>query len=203
MLPFHALLKFFLSWWGVVVLAALDSSLFVFVPLGNDALVVYMTARNRDAFWIYPLLATLGSTLGAALTYWIGTALGDAGLDRLMPRRRAERLKSRLERTGALALAAPAILPPPFPLTAFVLTSGALRVDAARFFGVFAATRVIRFGIEALLARRYGTGVLRFMHSPRFRWVVIGFAVMAVVGTAASLLAAARHKQSPVAAADR
>jgi hypothetical protein len=41
---------FFLSWWGAFILAALDSSLVFFIPIANDALVVYLTARNPRMF---------------------------------------------------------------------------------------------------------------------------------------------------------
>lgn len=46
--------------------------------------------------------------------------------------------------------------------------------------------RLIRFGAEAILALRYGRGVLAFMESPPFRTVVIGFIVLAVAGSAAT-----------------
>jgi len=186
---FNSLLGLFVSWWGAILLAALDSSVFFFAPLGTDALVVYMAARNPHLFWVYPLLTTAGSTLGAALTFWIGTGAGEAGLDRFVSRRRLQQLKRRLEKKGAVALAIPAVLPPPFPLTAFVLASGAFEVDAKRFFGVFVVARLVRFGAEGLLAHRFGAGVLNVMRSPVFHWVIAVFVVLAIVGTTVSLVA--------------
>ena len=39
---------FFLTWWALVLLGALDASLFVFIPFGTDAVVIYMCARNQN-----------------------------------------------------------------------------------------------------------------------------------------------------------
>jgi len=78
------------------------------------------------------------------------------------------------------------LLPPPFPLTPFILTCGALAVDRWRFFLTFGAMRLLRFGAEAVLARSYGRGVLRILQSDTFQVVIIGFVVLAVVGTVVS-----------------
>jgi membrane protein YqaA with SNARE-associated domain len=184
---------FFLTWWGLVIVSALDSSVLIFVPFSSDALVVYLAARRRDLFWLYPVLATAGSLTGAAVTYWIGYKVGELGLDRFVPERRLEQLKARVKRTGAVAMALPALLPPPFPLTAFTLTGGALELNKARFFTVFAAVRLIRFGAEALVARLYGAGVLRVLESGPFRLVVFAFIVLAVGGTIISGVAVWRR----------
>lgn len=189
--------EFFLSWWGAVLLGALDSSLFFFAPFANDALLVYLVARHRQTFWLYPLLTTAGSVAGAAFTYWVGRKIGDAGLAKLVPKRRLERLKVRVNKTGAVAIALPAVLPPPFPLSAFVLTSGALEVSAPRFFTVFALVRALRFGLEALMAYRYGEQLLRMLQSQAFRHVVIGFIIVAVAGTVVSGVRVWRSTRRP------
>src|SRR5688500_12582022 len=119
-----ALFRFFLTWWGLVILGALDASLFFFIPFGTDAVVIYMCARNPELFWLYPLLTTAGSIAGAAVTYLIGVKLGDTGLSRFVPERRLERFRQRMEHIGPLTMGLSAALPPPFPLTAFILTSG-------------------------------------------------------------------------------
>jgi membrane protein YqaA with SNARE-associated domain len=180
--------QFFLSWWGVLILSALDASLFFFVPLGNDALVIYMAAATRDRVWLYPLLATAGSTAGAATTYWIGWKLGEAGLPRILSARHLQRMRARVRDAGAVALALPAILPPPFPLTPFVATCGALGVNAWRFFLLFAGVRILRFGAESLLTLKYGDGVLRMLRSETFRLVIAAFVVVTIAGTVASIV---------------
>jgi membrane protein YqaA with SNARE-associated domain len=183
---FYSLFGFFLTWWGAILMAALDTSLLFFVPAANDTLVIYLTARRRDLFWLYPLLTTVGSAIGAASTFWIGAKVGEVGLERFVPQRRLERLRTRVREKGAVALALPAVLPPPFPLTPYVLTCGALQVDAVTFFITFSAARVVRFGAEAVLARKYGRGVLRILESSTFEHIVIAFVVVAIVGTIVS-----------------
>jgi len=180
---FGSVFGFFLTWWGAFLMAALDTSMLFFLPFGIDALVIFLAARNPDLFWMYPLLATAGSVAGAAVTFWIGRKVGAAGLERLVPSRRLERLKCKVNESGAVAMAIPALLPPPFPLTPFILTCGALDVNRWRFFVTLACVRLLRFGAEATLARVYGRRVLRVLQSEPFQMVVIGFVVVAVVGT--------------------
>ena len=176
--------RFFLTWWGLVILGALDASLLVFIPFGTDAAVIYLAARNRELFWLYPLLTTAGSVAGALLTYTVGTKIGDQGLGRFMSKRQLERFRNRMKTIGALAMGLSAIAPPPFPLTAFVLTAGALKVPLARFLLVFTVARLLRFGIEAVLARRYGTALLQMLESDVAQRVVIGMVIVSVLGTA-------------------
>jgi membrane protein YqaA with SNARE-associated domain len=177
-----SLFRFFLTWWGAALLAALDASMLFFVPFGVDAVVIYLAARNGEIFWIYPLLATAGSLAGAAFTFWIGRKVGQVGLERIVSPRRLARVRARVGDTGAVAMALPAMLPPPFPLTVFVLACGALDVNRWRFFGTFGTVRLVRFGVEATLARIYGARVLRTLESDFFQMIVIGFIVVAVLG---------------------
>ena len=183
---FSAAFAFFLSWWGTLLLAALDSSMLFFLPFGVDAVVIYLAARSRGLFWLYPILAATGSVAGAAMTFWIGEKAGEHGLERLVSAKRLERMRCKVRDSGAIAMALPALLPPPFPLTPFILTCGALAVDRTRFFLTFGAMRLLRFGIEATLARRYGRGILRVLQSDAFQFVVLAFIVVALVGTTVS-----------------
>ena len=107
-------------------MGALDSSLVFFLPLGIDFVVILLAARKPELFWLYALLATAGSLAGAAGTFWLGRQVGEHGLseagetDPAEPGSRARQSSARAYIVAALAL-----IPPPFPFTAFVLTSGA------------------------------------------------------------------------------
>ena len=193
---FQSIFGFFVTWWGAAVLAALDTSMMFFLPFGVDAVVIYLAARDEQWFFIYPLLATAGSLAGAAFTFWVGRKIGDHGLDRFVPERRLERVRCRVKDSGAVAMAVSALLPPPFPLTPFILTCGALDVNKWRFFATFGTVRLIRFGVEAVLARIYGARVLRVLQSDAFQMVVIGFVVIALLGTIISAVLLWRSTQS-------
>jgi membrane protein YqaA with SNARE-associated domain len=162
--------------------------------------VVYLSARNPSLFWLYPLLTAAGSVLGAAVTYRMGARIGDTGLSRFVAKRRLERLRTRVKTIGALATGVLALLPPPFPLTAFVLTSGALKVGLRRFLLVFGAARVIRFGIEGILARRYGASVLRMLESDLAQQIVIGLVIVSILGTVIGIARLWRATRRPATA---
>ncbi|HZM61949.1 MAG TPA: VTT domain-containing protein [Vicinamibacterales bacterium] len=181
-------LRFFLTWWGALVLGALDSTPFFFVPFGTDALVVYLAARDRSLFWLYPVLTTAGSIAGTVLTYTIGVTIGDTGLVRFVPQHRLERLRTRVKDIGAIAMGISAALPPPFPMTAFVLTCGALKVSRARFLTVVAVARLVRFGVEATLARRYGRSVVRLLESDAAQRIILGLVVVSIAGTVLTIV---------------
>jgi membrane protein DedA with SNARE-associated domain len=94
---------------------------------------------------------------------------------------------------GAVTMGLSALMPPPFPMTAFILTSGALKVPMARFLLIFATARLVRFGTEALLARRFGTSLLQMFESKPVQAVAIGLVIVAIVGTAITIVRVWRH----------
>lgn len=194
---FYSLLGYFLTPGGVVVLAALDSSLVFFLPLGIDFAIIILSAVNGDLFWLYALLATVGSLAGAALTFWVGVKVGEHGLSRLIPSSRLERVRERVGKSAAVSVAALGVIPPPFPFTAFVLTSGACNVHRWPFFGTLAGVRLVRFGVEAWLAARYGRRILIWMESTTFEVIVGVLIALAVLGTAISAVALWRSTRRP------
>jgi membrane protein YqaA with SNARE-associated domain len=196
-MTFRAAFGFFLTWWGAYLLGALDATMLFFLPFGIDALVIYLAARDGMFFWLYPLLATAGSVTGASITFWVGRKIGEMGLERFVPPTRLECFRARVQNQGAAAMAVAGVMPPPFPLTPFLLTCGALKVNRWIFFPTFAAMRLIRFGSEAALARVYGRGVLRILESDSFQMVVVGFIVIAIVGTTVSAIVLWRSTRQP------
>jgi membrane protein YqaA with SNARE-associated domain len=199
---FASLLGSFLTPGGIVVMAALDASLVFFLPLGIDVVVIAMTARKPELFWWYALLATAGSLAGASLTFWIGKQAGERGLTRFVRPRRLERVRARVNR-GAFVVAALSLIPPPFPFTPFVLAGGALGMNAWTFLAALAGMRLVRFGVEAGLAARYGSQILRWMKTPVFEITVGVFIALAVIGTIVSAVALARGSKGPSRSAPR
>jgi membrane protein YqaA with SNARE-associated domain len=183
---FAGLFRLFLTPVGLPVLAALDSTIIFFFPFGLDLALVLVTARNTSLAWLYPLIATAGSVVGAAATYWLGRKIGEHGVERFVDSRRVERVKKRIGHKTAISSGFLAVIPPPFPFTPFILIAGALDVSFRRFILAFAAARVIRLGAISWLAVIYGRQIVGWMESDAFEMIVGAFIVMALTGTAYS-----------------
>jgi membrane protein YqaA with SNARE-associated domain len=188
---------------GVFVLAALDSTIFFSLPFGIDAVVIILAARLGALAWTVPLLATSGSVAGAALSFWMGAKIGDKGLDRFLSRKRLAAVRNRVRETGAIALAVLDLIPPPFPFTPFVLAAGALKVDATKFFVTLTACRLFRFGLEALLARIYGSRILVWLEWDVLHDIIAGCVLLAIAASIVTIvrLVRATRGRSPRRAA--
>jgi membrane protein YqaA with SNARE-associated domain len=183
----HGFVHFFVSLPGVVALAALDSTFFFTLPLGIDAVVVVLAARRGRYFWMTPLLATAGSLVGAALTYWTGMKIGEAGLKYFCSPKRLARIRRRLQGSAA-TLAALDLMPPPFPFSAFVLGAGAMKVDRRKFFVTLTLCRLLRFGVEAVLGLRYGRRALVWIESDVVERIVAGVVLFALIVSVITLV---------------
>ncbi len=72
---------------GLVILGILDSS-FVFLPFGNDLLLVVLVARHHGYLPLYVLAASLGSATGVLLLDLVCRKGGEEGLKKMMSRKR-------------------------------------------------------------------------------------------------------------------
>jgi membrane protein YqaA with SNARE-associated domain len=196
----ESLLSYFLTPAGLIALGALDSSLIFFLPLGIDFVVIILSARSPELFWLHGLLATAGSLTGAGVTFWLGRKLGEHGLSRVLSPSRLKRVEARVKHGAAISAGALAIIPPPFPFTAFVLTSGAVGAKPWMFLLAMAGARLLRFTVEGALAARYGEGILSWMESTTFEVVVGALIVLAVTGTIVSAIAVVRGSRREPAA---
>ncbi len=188
----------------MVVLAALDSTLFFSLPFGLDAVVIILAARMRGLAWLVPLLATAGSVAGAALTFWMGVKIGEKGLDRYVPKQRLAKVRRTINRKGAVALAVLDLIPPPFPFTPFVLAAGALEVRTTTFFITLVVCRMFRFGLETALALVYGRQILAWLDSEIFHDIVavcIAIAIVLTIGSIVKLVRSTRPTRRRRAAA--
>src|SRR5262245_62050932 len=102
---FQSIFTAFLSPWGLLALATLDSSMLFFLPVAVDAAVIILSARYSEMFWVFPILATTGSVVGASITFWTGRKIGENSLEIWVPKARLQRIRSKLKDKGAIALA--------------------------------------------------------------------------------------------------
>src|SRR5258708_19067010 len=109
---------------GVFILAALDSS--VLPTLGAvDALTIVLAARHPELWPYYAVCSTAGSVCGASVAYRLS---GLGVLHRRIKGAVFDKVTAFLKRFGNLALWLAALLPPPVPTSAFLLTAGALHL---------------------------------------------------------------------------
>src|SRR3990170_6844777 len=91
----NSLLGYFLTPGGLLLMGALDASVVFFLPLGIDFVLIILTARKPELFWLYALLATVGSVIGAGFTFWLGRKLGEHGLARFVKPSTLKRVEQR------------------------------------------------------------------------------------------------------------
>jgi membrane protein YqaA with SNARE-associated domain len=145
----------------MILVAALDSSL-LSLPEVNDYLVVARCYAHPRAVFFFPMFAAIGSVLGCFLLYTILSRGGRAVLHRRFKVEHIERVEGAYARFGILALAVPALMPPPMPFKIFVATAGALQFPRRKFLLTILVARSLRYYAEGILAVFYGERVLRF-----------------------------------------
>ena len=147
---------------AMILIGALDSSL-LSLPEINDYLVIARCYTHPETAFIFPLFPAIGSVLGCLLLYTILRRGGRAVLHRRFRMDHVLRVERAYARFGILALAIPALLPPPMPFKIFVATAGALQFPRRRFLLTIMLARSVRYYTEGTLAVFYGERVLRFL----------------------------------------
>jgi membrane protein YqaA with SNARE-associated domain len=155
----HLLLSFGLI--GVFLVSIVDSS---FIPLPipgiTDIMIVVLAAKHANLFLLVGA-ATAGSALGGLFSHQVGQHGGMAFLEKHVPPRILKRVTSWMESHAILSVALPAILPPPMPLSPFVLAAGALNMSRRTFMVTFTISRFLRHAAAAAIGIYYGPHVLR------------------------------------------
>lgn len=187
----RSILRFFLGMgvFGLFLMSALDSS-FLVLPFGNDLLLIALVSSNRDSWiWIaYVLVSALGSLLGVFVIDLIMRKAGEKGLERFVSEKRVKKLKAKLENKAGITVFIATLIPPPFPFTPAVMTASALQSPRGELLGAVFLGRLIRFGVEAILALYFGRQVIAFINSDVVTYVVYGLIGIAVVFSTLSLL---------------
>ncbi len=168
---------------GLFLLAILDSS-----PLptfgGLDVLTAILAARHREPWYVYAIVSTVGSMIGAVITYRIARRAGAAYLSRKFGQERVHRLLRYVREWGEGTLIAGTLLPPPFPTTAVFAAAGVLEFPRKRYLLGIAVGRAIRYSVLAAVAAHYGRHFIRVIRHPHqyLGWsLLVAFALIALL----------------------
>ena len=178
-----------LGLFGLFLMSALDSS-FLVLPFGNDLLLIALVSSNRDSLiWIaYAIVSAMGSVVGVLFIDLIMRKAGESGLEHFVSQNRFEKLKAKLENKAGVTVFVATLIPPPFPFTPIVMTASALQSPRGQLLIAVFLGRLLRFGIEAILALYFGRQLIAFMDSDVVTYIVYGLIGIAVILSTLSLL---------------
>ena len=143
--------------WGIFLIAFIDAA-FLGIPM--DPLVAYFVYRRPMYFWLYTLMGAAGSALGSLVVYYIGLKGEEMLLEKRIPKQKLQKIRRAFERHEFLALMVPAMLPPPTPFKAFVLTAGGLKMRLDHFLLAIFCGRMLRFTILSVLTIFFGPQIV-------------------------------------------
>ncbi len=155
---------------GVFLVAALDAFVIPSAIPGSTDLLLLWLVSHRGNPWTLVACAVAGSLVGGYATWQLGKKGGEAALKRYVAGHRLEKIKKWMQTHPLLSVSVPAILPPPIPLSPFILAAGALGVTLRRFLLVFGLARALRYGFVAWLAATYGRHVIRLWSAALDKW---------------------------------
>ncbi len=184
---------------GLFTVAIFDSSPIPLpIPGSTDLLLLLLVSHRGNPFWL-AACAIAGSAIGGYATWTAGKRGGEALIERSVPPRFRKRLMQWTNEHSLLSVTVPALLPPPIPLTAFLLAAGALGVSRRRFLIAYNAARVVRYSLVAWAGVVYGRRVVHWWTNTLAGWSgIIGwtFAALLVGGIAFGIWQYRRQRQA-------
>jgi len=181
LLAAHKSSKIFLA-----IVSFIESSFF---PIPPDVMIVPMVlAKKKDYLKIF-FIATIFSTLGGVLGYFIGLYFFDVGMsvvtfygyeDKVL------NLKDNLIKgTGLYIWLTTLFLAgfTPLPFKVFTITSGMIGFNLFIFFFICLISRSLRFFIVSYLSFKFGDKFNKFMKTEAAKWFsVLGILIVVIVG---------------------
>jgi membrane protein YqaA with SNARE-associated domain len=188
---------FHLGGLGFIPLGLLDSSV-IPLPGSMDILTIVLSARKKELWLYYALMATIGSVIGGYVTYRLARKGGKETLERKFPSRTLERVYRIFGRWGFGAIAIAALLPPPAPMVPFLFAAGAMQYSVGKFLAALTVGRIIRYSLLAFVAAHYGRQLLTTVMSQLGQpvlIVVVGL-IAAAITALIFVLARKHHKRA-------
>jgi len=183
---------FHLGGLGFIPLGLLDNSV-IPLPGSMDVLTIVLSARKRELWLYYAVMATIGSVIGGYVTYRLARKGGKETLERKFPARTLEKVYRIFGRWGFGAIAIAALLPPPVPMVPFLFAAGAMQYSVGKFLVALTVGRVVRYSFLAFLAAHYGRQVLTVMSQLGHPILIAVIALIAAAIVALLLILARKH----------
>ena len=171
--------------WGLGGLAFVDAGLFPIPPTMDLVVAEYVSAAHSRLI-LYAFAAALGSALGSLIPYFVGRAGGELFLLKRINRERFEKLRDRFGKQEFLAIAIPAMIPPPFPLKVFEFPAGVFEMKPLLFASALFCGKFLRFLLFAIITVVYGPTILHTLNCEIHRHFGL---VLAALAAATVLLA--------------
>ena len=161
---------------GLIFTAFAESSFF---PIPPDIILIPLALLSPENAILYGLLATLSSSAGALLGYWIGLKGGRPVLRKLASEKSIEKAETFFNRYGAWAVGIAAFTPIPYKV--FTIASGVFMLrDLRAFFLASFLGRGGRFMAEAILIMLFGESIISFL-TTRFEQATLLIGVAAAI----------------------
>ena len=177
----HKSSKMFLA-----IISFVESSFF---PIPPDVMIVPMVIAKKNDYLKIFLIATLFSTLGGVLGYFIGSYFLDIGMivvEFYGYEEKVLSLKNNLTRgTGLYIWLATLFLAgfTPLPFKVFTITSGMIGFNLFVFFFICLISRGLRFFIVSYLSFKFGRIFDKFIQTKAAKWfLILGFLFVVIFG---------------------
>jgi len=177
----HKSSKMFLA-----IVSFLESSFF---PIPPDVMIVPMVIAKKNDYLKIFLIATLFSTLGGILGYFIGSYFSDVGMgvvefygyeDKVLS------LKESLTKGNGLYIWLATLFLAgftPLPFKVFTITSGMIGFNLFIFFIICLISRGLRFFIVSYLSFKFGDIFNKFMLTEAAKWfTILGILIVVIFG---------------------
>ena len=175
---FHWLISF--GSFGLVGLGILDASV-VPLPGSLDVLTIILSANKHEFWLLYAASAWVGSVGGGYMTYELGRKGGKELLEKKVPKKQLERVYKWMEAHSSLTLFIPTLMPPPTPVSYFVLSAGAMGISKRHYFLVFGSAKAIRYLLLAYFSSRYGHQIIGWA---KHNWTYMLYALLGLLALA-------------------
>ena len=170
----------------LAIVSFVESSFF---PIPPDVMIVPMVIAKKKEFIKIFIIATLFSTLGGVLGYFIGSSFLDVGMKVVQFYGYEDKviiLKDNLTKgTGLYIWLATLFLAgfTPLPFKVFTITSGMIGFNLFIFFLICLISRGLRFFIVSYLSFKFGDTFNKFMETGAAKWfTIVGILFVAIFG---------------------